>query len=301
MELVSGGDPPLADEEDALLLVRLRAVAILLTAGLVLVLVRDLMFRRGPAWQLQAAETVAMASLAVLLSSVRSGTARGLKAAEAATFGLAAGVMASRLWHDHLAGSARGDATALTVGSRDAVIGTTIVLLTYALMVPAPRRRAWRAIAAIAACPVAAEMLLFLVHPEVFRMARRVEVAERVGETISLLAIVAALAGYGSHLCQHHARPGPRGPAVQPVPAPGRDRRRRHGRGLPRRAPAAEAALRRQADPPGRGPATPGRWRGSSARSADGPALAPEHRRDLRLRPDRGRHASTTSWSTCRA
>ena len=200
VELVSGGDPPLADEEDALLLVRLRAVAILLTAGLVLVLVRDLMFRRGPAWQLQAAETVAMAFLAVLLSAVRSGTARGLKAAEAATFGLAAGVMASRLWHDHLAGSARGDATALTVGSRGR--GHRHDHRAADLRPDGPRTagRAWRAIAAIAACPVAAEMLLFLVHPEVFRMARRVEVAERVGETISLLAIVASLAGLRSPL-----------------------------------------------------------------------------------------------------
>ena len=55
----------------------------------------------------------------------------------------------------------------------------------------------------------------------------------------------------------HLARPGARGPAVQPVPPPRGDRRRRDGRGLPRRASAAEAPLRHQSDPPGAGPRPP--------------------------------------------
>src|SRR5262249_18531563 len=66
--------------------------------------------------------------------------------------------------------------------------------------VPAPHGRAWRAIAAIAACPVATEVLLFLAHPEVFRLARRVATAQRVGEILSLLTTSALLAGYGAYL-----------------------------------------------------------------------------------------------------
>ena len=54
------------------------------------------------------------------------------------------------------------------------MIGTTILLFAYALLIPAPRGRAWQSIAAIAAFPVAAEVLLFLAHPEVFRLARQV-------------------------------------------------------------------------------------------------------------------------------
>jgi eukaryotic-like serine/threonine-protein kinase len=200
MEIITGGGPPLADEERALRLVRLRAVAILLTAGLGLVLVRDLAFDGGPAWQFQAAAMAAMALLATLLWAARSGTARGLRAAEAATLGLAAGVVAAHLWHAHVDSTSRGDLTALAAGSKDAVIGTTIVLFTYALLVPAPRGQAWRSIAAVAACPVATELLLFLAHPEVFHLARRVVTVRRVGETVSLLAMVALLAGYGAHL-----------------------------------------------------------------------------------------------------
>jgi serine/threonine-protein kinase len=200
VELVADSDVRYDDEEKALYLVRLRAVTFLLSAGLGLALVRDLAFGGGPAWQFQAAAIVAMASLATLLWAARAGSARGLRAAEVAAFGLAAAVVAARLWHAHRSGWARGDVTALTAGSKDAIIGTTMLLFTYALLVPAPRRRAWRSIAAIAACPVAAEMLLFLIHPEVFRLARRVETVQRVGEAVSLLAIVALLAGYGAHL-----------------------------------------------------------------------------------------------------
>ena len=127
---------------------------------------------------------------------------------EVAAFGLAAGVVAVHLWHAQLSATARGDATSLAAGSKDAVIGTTIVMFTYALLVPAPHGRAWRSIAAIAACPVATEALLFLAHPEVFRLARRVATVQRIGETVSLLTTSALLAGYGAYLVRHHARPG---------------------------------------------------------------------------------------------
>ncbi len=82
---------------------------------------------------------------------------------------------------------------------------------------------------------------------------------------------------------------GRRGPAARPVSPPAAARRRGDGRGLPGRAPAPEAPLRREADPAGRRdrPAGPGavRARGPPHRHA----LAPEHRRGLRLRPGRGR------------
>jgi serine/threonine-protein kinase len=200
VELIADSQEQFAEEENTLLLVRLRAVTFLLSAGLALVLVRDLMFGRGPAWPFQAAATVAMMFLATLLSAARSGSARGLKVAEAAAFGLAAGVVAVHLWYAQLAGTARGDAMALAGGSKDAVIGTTIVLFTYALLIPAPHGRAWRSIALIAGCPVATEALFCLAHPEVVHLARQVETVQRVGETVFLLVTAALLAGYGAYL-----------------------------------------------------------------------------------------------------
>ena len=200
VELVADADSRLADEERALLHARLRAGTFLLSAGLALVLARDLTFGRGPAWPLQAAAIVAMAFLATLLSTTQSGSARGLRMMEVAAFGLAAAVVSVHLWHAQLAAAVRGDPTSLAAGSKDAVIGATIVMFTYALLVPAPYARAWRAIAAIAACPVATEALLFLMHPEVFRLARRVATEQRIGETLSLLTASALLAGYGAYL-----------------------------------------------------------------------------------------------------
>src|SRR5262245_9055209 len=94
VELIGECEPGFAAEQTALLLARLRAVTLLLSAGLALVLVRDLMFGRGPVWPFQAAATVAMMFLATLLRAARSGSERGLKVAEAAAFGLAAGVVA---------------------------------------------------------------------------------------------------------------------------------------------------------------------------------------------------------------
>ena len=149
-----------------------------------------------------------MAFLATLLSAARTFSARGLRMMEVAAFGLAAAVVAVHLWHAELSATARGDPTSLAAGSKDAVIGTTIVMFTYALLVPAPYGRAWRAIAAIAACPVATEALLFLAHPEVFRLARRVATGQRIGETLSLLTTSALLAGYGAYLVRTMQRPG---------------------------------------------------------------------------------------------
>lgn len=200
VELVADGDARFADQERALLHVRLRAVTFLLSAGLVLVLMRDLTFGRGPAWTFQAAAIVAMASLAALLFAAPTCSVRGLRMLEVAAFGLASAVVAIHLWHAQLSAAARSDPLSLTTGSKDAVIGTTIVLFAYALLVPAPNARAWRTIAAIAVSPVLTEALLFVMHPEVFRLARRVATAQRVGETVSLLAVAALLAGYGAYL-----------------------------------------------------------------------------------------------------
>jgi serine/threonine-protein kinase len=206
-ELIAESEPRFAEEENALLLVRLRAATFLLSAGLALVLVRDLMFGRGPGWPLQASATIAMTFLATLLWSARSGSERGLRMAEAAAFGLAAAVIAVHLWHAQLSGTVRCDATSLAAASKDAVIGTTIILFTYALLIPARHGRAWRSIAVIAACPIATEALLFLVRPEVFRLAHHVVTVQRVGETVSYLVTAALLAGYGAHLvCTMHVR-----------------------------------------------------------------------------------------------
>jgi eukaryotic-like serine/threonine-protein kinase len=200
VRLVAQSSLPFDEEESALLGLRLRAITFLLTTALCLVLARDLAFGTGPTWQFQAAAIVAMVSLALLLSAKHAGSSLWLRTAEVSAIGLMSVVVAAHLWHKQLAATASGDATALLGASKDTVIGTTILLFAYALLVPAPRGRAWKTIAAIVAFPLAAELLLFLVHPEVFRLARQVATFQRIGEGIFLLTMVALLAGYGAHL-----------------------------------------------------------------------------------------------------
>ena len=200
VELVAHSSQRFDEEESALLLVRLRAMTRLLSTGLCLVLVRDLAFGMGPAWQFQAAAIVAMVFLASLLSARQSSSASWLRSVETLAIGLMAVVVMAHLWHSQISGAARGEPAALLVASKDAVIGTTILLFAYALLIPVPRGRAWPSIAAIALCPVVAEILLLLTHPEVFRVARLVATFQRVGEGIFLLMTVALLAGYGAHL-----------------------------------------------------------------------------------------------------
>ena len=200
VEIVTHSSRRFDEERSALLLVRLRALTRLLSIALCLVLARDLAFSRGPTWQFQAAAIVAMVFLASLLSAAQSGSASWLRRAEVLAIGLTVVVVMAHLWHAQIAGAASGDPAPILLASKDAVIGTTILLFAYALLIPAPLRRAWRSIAAIAVCPILAEILLFLTHPEVFRVARPVATFQRVGESIFLLMTVALLAGYGAHL-----------------------------------------------------------------------------------------------------
>ena len=200
VELVAESDPRFAEEDKALLLVRLRAVTLLLSAGFVLVLARDLIFRRGPGLAVPGrrdgrhglAGHDALGRAVGLGTRAEGGRGRGLRPGGLRRRGPPLGAL--------LSGTARSDATALKAAAKDAINGTTIVLFIYALLIPAPTGRAWRSIAAIAACPVATEMILFLVHPEVFRLARRVATLQSVGETVFFLLTVALLAGYGAYL-----------------------------------------------------------------------------------------------------
>ena len=252
VELVAESDLRFAEEDKAVLLIRLRAVTLLLSAGFVLVLARDLIFRGArtggsrpprrspwPCWPRCSRPRGRPRAAAEV------GRGRGLRPGGLRRRGPPLGA------HPLRHGPQRRHR--LKAAAKDAINGTTIVLFIYALLIPAPTGRAWRAIAAIAACPVATEMILFLVHPEVFRLARRVATLQSVGETVFFLLTVALLAGYGAYLANTMRVRARRGPPIQPVSPPGQDRGRGDGRSLPRRASVAEASLPPEGDPSGAG------------------------------------------------
>jgi serine/threonine protein kinase len=68
------------------------------------------------------------------------------------------------------------------------------------MLIPNTWRRAWPFVLAIAACPVACELAVFLMHPEVFHLGRRLATLRRFVEGALQMATVSVLATYGVHL-----------------------------------------------------------------------------------------------------
>ena len=172
---------------------------------------------------------------------------------------------------------------------KDGVIQMMALMMIYGTLIPNPPAVAARTLLAMFAGPVLAADA----HEDASRRGQILEqlsAAEEAGSNILFLAIGAVLAFYGSYLLNGLRTELHDGPQVRPVPAAQEDRRGGHGRGLPRRAPAPEAPLRLKLIKPEAGHQPP-RPRPVRARGPVGrPALAPQHDRDLRLRPHRRRH-----------
>jgi hypothetical protein len=197
--IAAGTDTSLSEEKNALLRIRLRAATLLLAVGLALLQVRDALVGVVP-WQLQVAAILALAFFSSLLSFPGSPSGRRLKEAEIAIFGIFAIVLAIRQYHTMISWAARGDEASFVVTSKNTMIGSIILMFVYAMLIPNNWRRACLCVLGIAACPVTCEVALFLVHPEVFHLVRRVAVLRRSGESAIQMAIAAVLATYGAHL-----------------------------------------------------------------------------------------------------
>ena len=80
------------------------------------------------------------------------------------------------------------------------MIGSIILMFAYAMLIPNSWRGAWPFVLGIAACPVACEVVVFLMHPEVFRLVLRVAAVRRWGQNVLQVATAGVLATYGAHL-----------------------------------------------------------------------------------------------------
>ena len=116
------------------------------------------------------------------------------------------------------------------------------------------------------------------------------ELLSVLSDTAVVMLIAVAVAVFGSYRINVLQQQAHEARAAGAIPSQEAARRRRHGRGLPRRTHAAAPAVRGQADPAGAdaGPDQPAALRARGA--GDGDADALEHRRGVRLRPRGGRH-----------
>ena len=210
--------------------------------------------------------------------------------------GLLAGHFAFAEYRLMLAFSLRGETMMAEMTLTSVVLLTSVLILTYGLYVPKSWRRAAVVVVPLALLPFAPLPVLALRHP-----AAMAWLGKGWGSSTPPLAllftydgliliILAVSATFGARTISGLRREVAEARRARPVSPAGADRRRRDGRGLPGRAPAPQAPLRRQADP-ARGH---GRPEGPGPVRARGPddrlVLPPEHRRGLRLRPLRGRH-----------
>jgi serine/threonine-protein kinase len=200
MTIASGAEHPASDEVQGLLEVRLRAAALFLMLGLTLVLVRDLLVGEGGPWPMQAAAVLALAFVFLLLSAARSAGSGGLRSAEVAIFGIAAGTLAVRQYHVMLAWAANADEAAFIASAKDAMIGSIIVMFAYAMLIPKSWRGAWPFVLAMAACPFASQAVVFVAHPEVFRLVLRIGDPRRFAYSVLQMGTASLLAIYGVHL-----------------------------------------------------------------------------------------------------
>jgi hypothetical protein len=199
--IAAGTDAAPSEESNALLRVRLRAATLLLALALVLLQVREaLVGFGGLPWQLVVVALLAMAFVSSLLSLPGVPSARRLREAEIAIFGIAAAVQAFRQYHAMVLLGVRGDEASFIEVAKNTVISSIILIFAYAMLIPNTWRRAWPFVLGIAACPVACELAVFLAHPEVFRLVQRVATLRRFVESALQMATAGVLAAYGAHL-----------------------------------------------------------------------------------------------------
>ena len=210
--------------------------------------------------------------------------------------GMVAAVFAFAQYQAMLDFSLRDDPVRAQLVMKNRVLVTAVLILSYGIYVPKSWRRAALVVGPLAISAVrdlagalsstsrgdgmAGRIGLGAWHDAVCALRLRCDDPADPGRRIRLRGphdLAAAAAGHG-------------GPATRPVSPAAATRRRRDGRSLPGRAPASETPLRREADPAGHRirPEGPGAVRARGPAHRD--AFPPEHRRDLRLRPDRGRH-----------
>ncbi len=190
----------LSEEKNALLRVRLRAATLLLAVALALLKMRDVLLVVAAPWQFQVAAILALAFCFSLLSFPGPPSGRWLKVAEILIFGVVAAALAMRQCHTMISWAARGDEASFVVASKNTMIGSIILMFVYAMLIPNDWRRAGLGVLGISACPIICEAALFLVHPEVFELVRRVAELRRSGESAVQMATAAVLAAYGAHL-----------------------------------------------------------------------------------------------------
>ena len=153
----------------------------------------------------------------------------------------------------HLLVHAREDNPTLALAAvKSGILFMFATMAVYGTFIPNTWRRAALVVAPMALAPLVVSLILHLLHPELIEFTVRVASFEQVSEHVAHAADRRRRLGLRDARRQHPPGRGVRGPPARPVPAPRAARGGGDGRGLPRRAPAPEAALHLKLIRPGR-------------------------------------------------
>ena len=245
VEVVAGSGVHLSEETRSLLRIRLRAVALAMSCAFGAFLVRDFWLAghyRDPL--LLAFHVVVVAAFLAsyaALSGRRPIALRRLRALELVLFGMTIAFFVTIHYRLVQLRVAEGDRVMLMATVKNTVLFVFAMIVLYGMFIPNTWRRAAAVVGVMLAATLLSPLALRILHPEVYPVRRAAaDVRDRQRERPD----AGDRRRRDGLRHPHHQRPprrGLRGPPAQPVPAQGPDRRRRHGRGLPGRAPVAEA------------------------------------------------------------
>jgi serine/threonine-protein kinase len=123
-----------------------------------------------------------------------------LRSIEAFVFGIAALFLAVRQFQtmDHWAGLRNEAEVVSTV--KTTVIGTTLLIFAYCMLIPNDWRTAALVVAALVAVPVLTELGLYALHPATLRTVRQFARGERVVADVLVMVIASGLSVWGTHV-----------------------------------------------------------------------------------------------------
>ena len=287
--VIRADEGDLSRATDSLRRVRLRAAASFLMVAMVVTSAWRLI-TFGP--EMIGFQTIVFTGMAVALlvlwSEVELST-RWLRALEFWVFGLTAAYLAARQYHIMNLWADEGKESEVYAAVKTVVVGTILIIFTYCMLIPNTWQAAARVVVAMAALPLATELLLLVSHPAAVAVAWKFATLEHVGEDVINMLIAGSLSVYGTYLIN-----ALRSEAFEAQQLNQYRLGRRLGTGGMGEVYLAEHRLLKRPcalkliRPGSANPVVLARFeREVRAPTA---ALAPQHRRDLRLRPDRAGH-----------
>ena len=274
MGLFGRGQASLSSETNALRRGRLTSAAVMLASAYALLFVWSVLTSEAGLWVislllgLRLAIAAAAAAFLIGCPTLASGRVRTV---EYALFGSLTILLCVSQYVVNLDFIRRGEAASVLAYEKNGILQLFGLMVIYGMFIPNNASDAARVVLSMAMAPLLS-LALLLEQPEAADVVYKLRAAEQVGSNAIYVLLGAGLSIYGAHIL-HGLRSQLHQAKKFGQYRSAKSGRGGYGRGLPGRAPAAQAALRlKLIRPEARRTRWP--WRGSSARSRSAAQLS---------------------------